>query len=88
MDGDGECATILVPQIPALDFSLAILAKFGPLFAEADFWIPAFALAEDHREPNASPPDDFDAAGLLVRDEVTVVDENEDVEEMPGLAPV
>lgn len=65
---------------------MAILAKFGPLFAEADFGIPAFALAEDHREPNASPGD-FDAAGLLATDEVIVVDENEDVEEMPGLAP-
>lgn len=45
------------PQIPALVFSFAILAKLGPCLAvELDFWIPAPALAEDQREPNASPP--------------------------------
>ena len=56
------------PQIPALAFSLAMLARFGPLLAAAlDLEIPAVALAEDQRDPKASP-EDLDAvlaAGLL-----------------------
>jgi hypothetical protein len=71
------------PQIPALDFSFAILAKFGPL-AAAFFWMPAVALALDHKEPNASPPAALLAAGLalpprVVDDDVVVVDEKEAV---------
>lgn len=58
-----------VPQIPALAFSFAILARLGPLFCVGVVvLIPAFALAEDHRLPNTSPdaflPDG--AVGLLV----------------------
>jgi len=51
------------PQIPALAFSLAMLARLGPLLAPVfDFWIPALALAVDHSEPKASP-EGFLAAG-------------------------
>jgi hypothetical protein len=51
--------------MPALLFALAILARSGPLSA-ALFCTPALELADDHRLPNASPPDvaaDF-AVGL------------------------
>ena len=53
--------------MPALAFSFARLAKFGPwLDGVVVFLIPAPALAEDHREPNASPPDEAEdfAAGF------------------------
>lgn len=54
------------PQIPALDLSLAMLAKFGPLFwVVVGFLMPALALAEDQRLPNASPDAFFAAGGLL-----------------------
>lgn len=56
------------PQIPALAFSLAMLARLGPLLAFAlDLEIPALALAVDQREPKASPEDLLAvlAAGLL-----------------------
>lgn len=67
----------------ALDFSLAMLARFGPLLVVV-FWIPALALAADQSDPNTSSPDfDFDAAGLLPAvDEV--VEENEEVDCRPG----
>lgn len=69
--------------MPALDFSFAILARLGPLLAVL-FWIPALALALDHKEPNTSPPAGFVAAGLappprVVDDEVVVVDVKEEV---------
>lgn len=70
------------PQIPALAFSLAMLARLGPLFAfELDFEMPALALAEDQSEPNASPLDFLavEAAGLFVAVEGAAVDEMEDV---------
>lgn len=85
----------VVPQIPALDFSLAILARLGP-FCAAVFWIPALALAVFHSDPNASPPADLAAAGFLPAaardgdDAVALVGEvREEKEEvlppMPGL---
>lgn len=47
-------------QIPALAFSFAMLARFGPGFvadeAPSAFLMPAVALAVDQREPKASPP--------------------------------
>ena len=58
---------VAAPQNPALLFSFARLAKFGPLLcAELLFAIPAVALAEVHKEPKASPLDDVAgfAAGL------------------------
>lgn len=72
------------PQIPALAFSLAILARLGPLFALMDvFWIPALALAVDQSDPNASP-DDLPAAGLVPVDEALRAEVKEEVEGMPG----
>lgn len=59
---------VLAPQIPALAFSLARLAKFGPwLDGVFVFLIPAPALAEDHSEPKASPPEEAEdlATGLV-----------------------
>ena len=80
------CEGAAAPQIPALAFSLAMLAKFGPLDAfEAGFWIPALALALDQRDPKASP-DDLEVAGLIPVEEVDVVDANDGVDCMPGLA--
>lgn len=79
-----------MPQIPALAFSLAILAKFGPLLAvEFDFWTPALALALDHNEPKASPPEGLDAAaaGLGPAAEDEVADVSEETEDMPGRWP-
>ena len=66
------------PQIWVDAFSLCIAAKPGPaLVGVADFLIPAPALAVDHSEPKASPPDDEAfTAGL----------EKLFVEFMPGLA--
>lgn len=56
-----------VPQIPALAFSLARLARFGPWFVEVlDFLMPAPALAVDQREPNASLLEEADLVGGLV----------------------
>lgn len=86
----------MVPQIPALDFSFAILAKLGP-FCVVVFWIPALALALLHSEPKASP--EALAAGFLPAaardgdDAVVLVGEvSEEKEEvlpaMPGLAPL
>lgn len=46
------------PQIPALAFSLANCPRAGPEVGVLVFLIPA--LADDHKEPKASPP----AAGL------------------------
>jgi hypothetical protein len=75
------------PQIPALAFSLAILARLGPLLAFADdFWMPALALAVDQRDPKASP-DDLDAAGLPPTDEVPRAEVKEKVEGIPGRWP-
>lgn len=70
------------PHMLALDFSLAMLARFGPLFVLVVFWIPALALAADQSDPNTSSPD-FDAAGLLPADD-EVVEENEEVDCRPG----
>ncbi len=66
-----------------------MLAKFGPLLAlDEDFWIPALALADDHRDPNASP-EGFDAAGLLPAVGVAglVADEKDDVDGIAGRWP-
>jgi len=46
---------LLGPQIPALVFCCAKLARFGPPAGVA-FLMPAVALAVDQRLPNASPP--------------------------------
>jgi hypothetical protein len=73
------------PQMPALAFSLAMLARFGPLGAPPVFWIPALALALDQSDPKASP-DGFEAAGFVPVDEVDVVDVNDAVDCTPGLA--
>ena len=70
------------PQMPALAFSLAMLARLGPLFVPVlDFWMPALALAVDHNEPKASPEDFLAAAeaGLLA------VLEGEAREDMEGV---
>lgn len=76
VEEDCDCAT---PQIPALDFSLAILAKLGPLEALGeDFWIPAPALAALHREPNASPPGLDAAADLLDAGAAAAVNDEDD----------
>ena len=86
-EGEGEDPAAGAPQIPALAFSLAILARFGPLPAgELDFWIPALALADDHSDPKTSPPPPagLAAAGLLPAEEAEFSDETED---MPGLWP-
>lgn len=73
--------------MPALAFSLAMLARLGPLLAlEEDFCSPAVALALDHREPNASPPEDLDAAGLAAVEEV-VAELKEEADGMPGRWP-
>ena len=75
-------ATLLLaagaPHIWVDAFSLCIAARPGPaLVGVADFLIPAPALAVDHNEPKASPPDDEAfTAGL----------EKLFVEFMPGLA--
>lgn len=54
----------MAPQIPALAFSFASCPSAGPDVGVLVFLIPA--LAEDHREPKASPPPlDFTAAGLV-----------------------
>lgn len=54
------------PQMPALAFSLAILARLGPLLALAlDLEMPALALAVDQSEPKASPEGLAVAAGLF-----------------------
>lgn len=71
--------------MPALAFSLAMLARLGPLDAvEDDFWIPALALAEDQMDPKASP-DGLAAAGLGP-DVVDVAEVKDDVDCMLGLA--
>jgi len=75
------------PQIPALDLSLAILARSGPFAGRGAFWIPALALAADQSEPNTSTPD-FDPDGFCPAEEVDVVDEKEEVEVIPGLLVV
>lgn len=69
---------------------MAILARFGPLLAvELDFWTPALALAVDHSEPKASPPEGLGvaAAGLGPAAEDEVADVSEETEDMPGLWP-
>ena len=67
------------PQIWVDAFSLCIAARPGPALAGVEvFLIPAPALAVDHNEPKASPPEvDGFAAGL----------EKLLAEVMPGLAP-
>lgn len=71
--------------MPALAFSLAMLARLGPLFAFAfDFCSPALALALDHRDPKTSPFEDFDAAGLAAAGELDVADVKDEVDAMPG----
>lgn len=65
------------PQIPALVCCFAKSASLGPWLPAVEvFLIPAVALAEDHKEPKASPPpeDDFPWAGLL-NDGVDVIGE-------------
>lgn len=59
----------VAPHIPALAFSLAILARLGPccdgLVEEEGFLMPA--LAVDHKDPNASPEEVVDdELGLFV----------------------
>ena len=67
------------PQIPALVFSLAKSANFGPWLLDVDVClIPAPALAVDHSEPKASPPvEAFDCPVLF----------NEGIELEGALAP-
>lgn len=70
--------------MPALAFSLAMLAKLGPLLAlEDDFCSPALALAVDHKDPNASP-EDLDAAGFAPTEEVVVAEVKDEVDGIPG----
>ena len=47
---------LATPQMPALLFCFARLARSGPLFGVPALGSPAVALAVDHREPKASPP--------------------------------
>lgn len=64
--GFGGDGALVAPQIPALAFSLAMLARFGPgwfAFDALGFLTPA--LAVDQREPKASPEPDA-VVGLLV----------------------
>jgi hypothetical protein len=71
------------PQMPALAFSLAMLARLGPLFEPVlDFWMPALALAVDHSEPKASPE------GFLAAAEAGLLDvlDGEATEDIEGLA--
>jgi hypothetical protein len=68
--------------MPALAFSLAILARLGPLLAPAlDLAIPALALAVDQREPKASPEglEAVLAAGLLLAAEGVTPEEMDGV---------
>ena len=82
IDAVGMAAWLLgagAPQIWVDAFSLCIAARPGPAVAGVEvFLIPAPALAVDHNEPKASPPDvDGFAAGL----------EKLLAEVMAGLAP-
>lgn len=56
---------------------------------ELDFWIPALALADDHSDPNTSPPAPpagFAPAGLLLpAGDAEVI---EDTDDMPGRWPM
>ena len=54
-----------------------MLARFGPVALPGVFvfLIPAPALAVDHKDPNASPPEDLDVAGLLLVNEAVEVRE-------------
>lgn len=64
--------------MPALAFSLAMLARLGPLLALAlDLEMPALALAVDQSEPKASPEGLAAEAGLLAA--VGPVEEEMDV---------
>lgn len=67
--------------MPALAFSLAMLARLGPLLVFAVDLIPALALADDQSEPKASPEGFLgaDAAGLFAPAEGVAVEEMEDV---------
>jgi len=67
------------PQIPAVAFCFCMAARLGPELPEVGvILMPALALAVDHKDPKASPPDaEALAAGF----------ENEGVEPMDGLAP-
>ena len=75
----------MAPQMPALAFSLAILARFGPAAPGVEvFLIPAPALAVDQREPKASPLAAEDlAAGLVLKEGV---DEREGLDAEAGEA--
>ena len=44
------------PQIPALAFSFAMLARLGPCEAGVLFFIPDPTAVDDSRAANASPP--------------------------------
>jgi hypothetical protein len=55
----------VAPQIPALAFSLANCPRAGPEVGVLVFLIPA--LAEDQRDPKASPP----AAGFAPPGDLT-----------------
>ena len=44
------------PQIPALAFSFAMLARLGPCEAGVLFFIPDPTVADDSNDANASPP--------------------------------
>ena len=53
----GGAGAAVAPQMPALAFSLAILARLGPwLPGVVVFLMPAPALAVDQRDPKTSPP--------------------------------
>ena len=74
--------------MPALAFSLAMLARLGPLFATGEvFCRPALALAVDQSEPKTSP-EALAAAGLLAAEVLGVVEVKEDVDGMPGRWPM
>lgn len=48
---------LVVPHMAASFLALAMLARSGPLAPLPDlFWIPALSLADDQRDPKASPP--------------------------------
>lgn len=65
--------------MPAVAFCFCMLARFGPeLPGVGVFLIPALALAVDHKEPKASPPDAEDFAGPFANELVELID---------GLAP-
>ena len=71
-----------VPQMPPVAFSLAMLARLGPLFVPVlVFWMPALALAVDHNEPKTSPE------GFLAAAEAGLFAVGEATEDMEEVAP-